>query len=182
MATQAKKQPVQPSKQGQTPASQPKSPLIPITSPGDHAESSRKKKSILERLGPVPDVRGKAPIHERLGPMKKPRTTQHTGGRHHLQHDKELKAAARTNLRIEVQEHAENSRPKRHVLRRVTFESPKKASHPQMETLSSDSDSVIPEKACLHTIGYSDCQNDELYYRAGGTNRTRKRSPREREI
>ena len=91
------------------------------------------------------------------------------------------KAVMRTNLRIEVQEPAENSRPKRHVSRRVTFESPKKAVHPQKETLPSDDDNVIPEKSCQHTIGYSDRQADELYYRAGGTNKTRKRSPREQE-
>ena len=131
----------------------------------------------MERLGPIHDERGKAPVQERLGPMKKPRTTQHAGGRHHLQHDKEFKAAVRANLRIEVQEPAENSRPKGHVSRRVTFESPKKEVRPQKETLSSDDDNAIPERSCPHTIGYSDCQADELYYRDGSTRKTRKRSP-----
>ena len=116
-----------------------------------------------------------------MGPIKKPRTTQHAGSRRHPQHDKEIRAARRTNLRIEVQEAAENSRPQRHVSRRVTLESPKKAVRPQKETLSSDDDSVIPEKSCQHMIGYSDLQADELYYRVGGTSKTRKRSPRELE-
>ena len=135
----------------------------------------------MERLGPIPDERGKAPVQVRLGPMKKPRTTQHAGGRRHLQHNEETRAATHTNLHIEVREPAENSRPKRHVSRRVTFENPKKAIPPQKETLSSDDDSVIPEKSCQHTIGYSDRQADELYYRAGGTNKTRKRSSQEQE-
>ena len=158
---------MQPSAKAQPPANHSKSPIIPMATPGDHAESSRRKKSVLECLGPLPDERCKAPVQERLGPIKKPRTTQHTGSRCHPQHDKEIRAAKCTNLRIEVQEPAENSRPQRHVSRRVTFESPKKAVRPQKKTLSSDDDSVIPERSCQHTIGYSDLQTDELYYRSG---------------
>ena len=136
----------------------------------------------MERLGPLPGDRCKAPVQECLSPMKKPRTTQHAGGRCHFQHDKKFKAAAHANLRIEVQEPAKNSHPKRHVSRRVTLESPKKAVRPQKETLSSDDDDVIPEKSCQHTIGYSDRQADELYYRDRSTRKNRKRSPRGLEI
>ncbi|ONK73240.1 uncharacterized protein A4U43_C04F28830 [Asparagus officinalis] len=160
---------------------QPSAQVIPVATPGDPAESSRREKSVLERLGLLPDEGCKAPVQERLGPIKKPRTTQHAESRRHPQHDKKIMAARRTNLRIEVQEPAENSRPQRHVSRRVTLENPKKAVRPQKETLSSDNDDVIPEKSCQHTIGYSDLQADELYYRVGGTSKTRKMSPRELE-
>ena len=38
---------------------------------------------------------------------------------------------------------------------------------------------VIPESLCKQPIGYSDRNVDELYYQAGGTNKSQKRSTRE---
>ena len=173
---QTKEQNPQPPKV-QHPANQSKRPVISATAPGNPAGPSQERKSVLERLGPIPKERGKAPVQERLGPMKKSQTISHAGGRRNPQHLEKIAAPKRTTLRIEVQEPAGDSRSQRRVSRRATLDGPKKINHPQKEMLSSDDDDVIPGRMCQHTMGCSNRQTDELYYRAGGTNKTRKRSP-----
>nr|ABB55283.1 hypothetical protein 10.t00026 [Asparagus officinalis]ABB55285.1 hypothetical protein 10.t00028 [Asparagus officinalis] len=71
-AVQTKKQQLQPPTKIQPPANPAKSPRIPIATPGDHAESSRRREPVLERFGPIADERSKAPIQECLGSLRKP--------------------------------------------------------------------------------------------------------------
>ena len=60
-AVQTKKQQLRPSKV-QPSANQSRPPMISTTTPGDPAGPSQKRKSVLERLGPLPEERSKTPI------------------------------------------------------------------------------------------------------------------------
>ena len=80
---------------------------------------------------------------------------------------------------IQNQEPVEILRSQKRSPKHVTLKNANKAANPLKETYSSDDDNVIPGELCQHTIGCSGHLIDELYYRAGGMNESRKIYARE---
>ena len=147
---------------------------------------SRFKVRIVDRLGPLHEDRGKVLIEGHLGPMIEPRTTRRAGG-HTCPHNNfkpsykgKTPVFTRLGVCIKVQDPVKSSRLQMRDSKRVTLENANKELHTQKKTRKIN-ERIIPENSCKQSIGYSDGNVDELYYRAEGMNKSRKRSTRELE-
>ena len=155
----------------------PLTPAPPVGS-GMNTDPSTSKVPVKGRLGPLPGNRGKVPIKERLGPLKGHQVSNQTGGRiNPPTKDEKGKAPItdRIGLRVEIQEPVQFLCSQKRKLERATFEKTNKTSHAKGEAHSSEDDGVLPRSTCQHSIGCSSYQADELYYRAGGMGKSRKK-------
>ena len=140
---------------------------------------------IVDRLGPLHEDRGKVLIEECLGPVTEPRAIRRAGGRTRPRnnfkpsHKGKTPISTRLGVCIQNQEPVEILRSQKRSSKHVTLENANKAANPLKETYSSDDDNVILGELCQRTIGCSGHLTDELYYQAGGMNKSRKRYTRE---
>ena len=150
----------------------------PSTAPSKKGDHSRSQVPLTGHLGPLPANRGRVPVKERLGPLKGPQVSNQTGGRFNPP-NKENKGKApitdRIGLRVELKEPVQFIRSQKRKIERATLDKTNQVLHSQGEAHSSEDESVILRDTHQHSVGCSSYQADELYYRAGGVGKSRKR-------
>nr|ABD63112.1 hypothetical protein 18.t00008 [Asparagus officinalis] len=145
----------------------------PPTEHRDNVDLSHFKVRMADHPGPLYKDQDKVAIKERLGLVTEPRAIIRAGGR-----TRKTSVIDRLGRRIKLQEPVESSRLQMRDSKRVTLENANKELHTQKKTRKKNK-RVIPEDSCKQPIGCSDGNVNELYYRAGGMNKSRKRYTRE---